>query len=514
MEGKIRGAGFFDTESATRNIREKALRGGAAMLLSRSVNAGVQFGSAIILARLLGPKDFGLFAMVTAFSLLLANVGYNGFIEAIVQTEDISHQQVSALFWLGLGISVGLAILFSASSYLLVAFYKEPKLAHIAIALSTGFVFNALTTTHLALIMRRIRFRDVMLNEIASVVVSNVVAVAMALKGFGYWALIFRQLVGAFSTALIAWIQCSWRPGLPRRLSQTKRLIEYAARTYINYAVTYLGRNLDKVLIGWRWGPRELGNYDRAYQLFVMPAGQMVTPLASVALATLSRLRDDAERYRRYFLRSLSIIAFFGMFASGILTVAGRDIIIFLLGDQWAKAGHIFTAFGPSVGITLVYGTHSWLHLSLGRPERWLKWSLVALGVTALLFLIGLEFGGIGIAVAYSLSYYLLVGPALLFAGKPIGITAQDIWGQLWKYLAASVLSASTVWLTFARLGLLGAPASGSLLLMRILAVGLTYSLVYCLAVLVFFRSLQPFRDLFVIVREMTARRKPGTDNT
>jgi len=211
-----------------------------------------------------------------------------------------------------------------------------------------------------------------------------------------------------------------------------KQLIKYATSTFGNYGITYMGRNLDKVLIGWRWGSQELGNYDRAYQLFVMPVGQMVTPLAGVALATLSRLRNDPEKYCRYFLRSLSIIAFVGMLMSTILTVAGQDIIIFLLGKQWVKAGEIFTAFGPSIGITLIYGTHSWLHLSLGRPERWLRWSLAALAVTALMFVIGLKFGGLGIAVAYGLSFYLLVGTGF-------GVRRQPDWHKDETHLGAAM---------------------------------------------------------------------------
>ena len=354
------------------------------MLLSNSAGTFFQLASSVVLARLLPPQDFGLVAMVTAFSLLLANVGYNGFIEAIIHADEIDHRQVNALFWLGVGISLGLAVLFSVCSPLLAGFYHEPRLVPITVAFSAGFLFYALTTEHLALIMRRMEFRKVMINNILSILISTIIAVAMALRGFGYWALVARQLAAPIASAVIVWIQCPWRPSRPRWASRMEPLIKYATNTFGNFGINYLGRNLDKVLLGWRWGSYELGNYDRAYRLFVMPVGQMVTPLAGVALATLSRLRDDPEKLRRYYLRSLSIIAFIGMLVSAILTVAGKDIIILLLGARWAKAGQVFSAFGPSIGITLIYGTHSWLHLSLGTPERWLKWSLAALATTAL----------------------------------------------------------------------------------------------------------------------------------
>jgi PST family polysaccharide transporter len=513
MTTKSQGAGYLNLNPDNRDIKQKALRGSAAMIISRSVSTLLQFGGTIVLARLLAPNDFGLFAMVTAFSLFLANVGYNGFIEAIVQADEIDHLQISTLFWLNIGIGLSLAILLSALSPLLAGFYKEPRLISIALALSLGIVLNALTTTHLALIMRQIEFRKVMMNEIISLIFSNSLAVLMAVKGFGYWALVVRQLVWTLSSASISWIQCAWRPSWPQRGAKIKGLVRYAAHTFANFGINYIGRNLDKVLIGWRWGSQELGSYDRAYQLFVLPVGQMVTPLAGVALSTLSRLRDDPERYRRYYLRSLSIIAFIGMLVSVILTIAGQDIIVFLLGRQWTKAGQIFTAFGPSVGITLIYGTHAWLHLSLGKPQRWLRWSLFALAMTAGLFLIGLKYGGLGIAVAYGLSYYLLVGPALAYAGKPVGIRPRDIWTQLWRYYLASVLSGALVWLAFIRAGFLASPSGSLPLLIRILAICLASTTIYSLAILAMYPDGQPFKDILSVLKEVLPSPKTRLDD-
>jgi PST family polysaccharide transporter len=479
------------------------------MIFSRSATTFIQFAGTLVLARLLTPQDFGLTAMVTAFSLLLTNVGYVGFIEAIIQAEEIDHQQVSALFWLGLSVSSGLAVLFSVVSPLLAKLYKEPRLIPIAIAFSLGFIFTALTTEHLALIMRRMEFGKVMVSEVLANIISAAIAVAMAFWGFGYWALVARNLSYSAASAVIAWIQCPWRPSKPLRPSRIRHFVKYALSTYGNFGINFFGRYLDKILIGWRWGPQELGSYDRAYQLFVLPVGQIVNPLTNVALATLSKFRQDPENYRRYFLKSLSIIAFIGMFVSATLTVEGKDIIIFLLGAQWAKAGQIFTAFGPSMGIILIYMTHSWLHLSLGTPERYLKWSLAALTITALTFVIGLKFGALGVAIAYGFSLYALAGPALCYAGKPIGIGLKHIWGVLWKYYLASLGSGSIVWLASTKVGLFGSRPGGPSAALRIMTVCLACGALYLLAVLALFRSTQPIKDLVMVMKEAIPRRKP-----
>jgi len=507
-EGKFRGAEYFDAGTVSRDIKRKTLRSSGVKVFSSSASMLIQIVGTVVLARLLTPRDFGLTAMVTAVSLMLQNVGYVGFIEAIIHADQIDHRQVSSLFWLGMRISITIAVLFSAVSPLLAKFYHEPRLVAIAIAFSVGFVFTALMTEHLALIMRRMEFGKVMVSEVLSNIISVVIAVAMALWGFGYWALVARNLSYTISCAAITWIQCPWRPSPVFQLTHTKRYIKYALSTYGNFALNSFGRNLDKILIGWRWGSQELGNYDRAYRLFVLPVGQMVTPLSTVALATLSRLRNDPGQYRRYFLKSLSIIAFIGMLVSAILTVAGRDIIVLLLGPQWTKAGQVFTAFGPSIGITLIYGTQSWLHLSLGRPERYLRWSLGALAATALMFVIGLRFGGLGVAIAYGLSYYLLAGPALCYAGKPIGIGLRHIWHELWRYYVAALVSGGLVWLVMAKWIILGSHLTGLYLLLRIMAICLSCVILYLLAVFALYRGTQPLKDFLMVIKEAIPKRR------
>jgi O-antigen/teichoic acid export membrane protein len=452
MSREHNASAYFDTHSLRSDIRGKAVSSGGTMIISRMANTVIQMASTIVLARLLTPEDFGLVTMVTAFSLLLFNVGFNGFTEAIIQKENITPQQVSTVFWIGLALSTTLAILFAASAPLLAWFYREPRVIPITIVMSGGFIFSALATEHLALIMRNMQFHKIMINELASAIISVFIAIWMALKGFGYWAIVARQLTIPVLGAAIAWFQCSWRPRRPVKDPEIRPMVSYALHTFGNFTTTYLGQNLDKILLGWRWGSAELGNYERAYRLSVMPVDQIPVPLGNVALAALSRLRDDPDRFRAYFLKVLSFLSLTGMLLSAVMTVAGPDIILLLLGPQWDKSGQIFMVLGPSIGLAMVYRTHGWLHLSLGNARRWFKWGFVALGLTALSFAVGVFFGAMGIAIAYGSSIVLLTGPGLQYAAKPIGIKLGDIWQVVWRHMAAGLMSGIATWAIFHRL--------------------------------------------------------------
>ena len=500
---------YFESESLKHGIKNKAIKSGGIMLLSRTANLAIGMAGTIILARLLTPKDFGLVTMVTAFSLLLFNVGFNGFTEAIIQKKGITHQQVSTIFWIGMAISTGLAILFSVCSPLLARFYHEPRLIRICMVFSVGFVFSALATEHLALIMRNMKFHKIMVNEITAAVISVSIAIWMATKGFGYWAIVVRQVSVPIIGAACAWLQCPWRPGLPKRDPEIRPMLKFALNTFGYFTVDYFGRNLDKILLGWRWGSQQLGYYDRAYQLFVMPVNQLTAPLSGVALATLSRLHDDAERYRAYYTKSIATLAFIGFLVSAIMTVTGQDIILFLLGPQWHFAGRIFSALGPAIGITLLNGTIGWLHLSQGNPSRYFKWGIAAFGFTALAIIAGLRFGALGVALAYSSAFYILIWPGIWFAGKPMGIHIGHIWKAIWRFIFAALLGGLSTWWVVNKISYIHILMAHIHVLLRILLTAGLCTILYSGSIIILYGGMAPILDIWRTLKIMM----PGQKN-
>ena len=182
-----------------------------------------------------------------------------------------------------------------------------------------------------------------------------------------------------------------------------------------------------------------LGFYKKAYDLFALSASQLTAPLHNVALATLSRLNQDQARFRRYLANSLGIIAFVGMAASADLTLVGKDVVRLVLGPQWSESGRIFELFGPGIGAMLLYGIVGWIHLSIGKPGRLLRWSLVELALTASLFLAALPWGPAGIAAAWSISYWILLIPGFWYAGRPIGFGVSALIAAIWRYAVAAL---------------------------------------------------------------------------
>jgi PST family polysaccharide transporter len=439
-------AEYFKDELLSSGFKKQVLRGAGITVFSQVSIYCVQLIGTVILARLLTPNDFGLVAMVTVFSFLLQNFGTRGFTEATIQSDEIDHKKISTLFWIHVALSIAITMLFITFSPLIAWFYNEPRLVSICIIIALSFVFNALSTQHIALLTRRMQFYRITANEITAALIATSVTIGIAWLGGGYWSLAARRVVPLIAMAAGAWVLCRWCPGMPARETGVKQMLKFGINTYGNFVNNYFSRNIDKMLIGWRYGAKSLGFYERAYYLFVMPVSQLSYPLTNVAVTTLSKLREDSEKCRSYYLNALSVLAFIGVPLSAILTLIGRDFLLLLLGPQWIEAGKIFTVFGPGVGILLIYGTHGWLHLSLGRADKWLRWGILELIISIAAFAIGISYGAIGVAVAYTVSIYVLVGPGLWYAGRPIQITLSSIVSVIWKYYVSALIAGLSCW--------------------------------------------------------------------
>ncbi len=425
-------------------LQRLAVRGATVTVLSQSLAFAIQMIATVILARLLTPADFGLLAMVSTFSLLLMNFGPIGFTEAVLQREEIDHALASNLFWINLSLGLLLTIGFAAAGPLLARFYGDPRVAPVAVTMSVTIFFSSVSVQHLALLKRAMRFSALSTNDILARALSVAVSILLGWKAWGYWALVAGAVTLPLSTSIGAWTLCRWVPGLPRHVVGTVPMVRFAINTYGRFVLNYFRHNLDNLLVGWRFGPQPLGIYKKAYDLFVLPSSSLTDPLTNVAVSTLSRLTRDSAQYGRYFLRALSAIAFVGMGLGAGLTLMADDLILVILGPGWEESARIFRFLGPGVGIMMLYGTHGWIHLSIGRADRWLRWAAVEFTVTGLLFLAGLRWGLAGIAVAWVASYWILTIPAFLYAGRPARLGIAPVIGAVWKYALASALAGYT----------------------------------------------------------------------
>jgi PST family polysaccharide transporter len=413
----------FSTEHLHADLKGRSVRGGLVTLTSQGAQFFIQSIATVVLARMLVPADFGLVAMVTAITGLGQAFADLGLSEATIQREEISHDQVSTLFWVNVGIGLTLMLATAALAPVLAWFYREPRLIDITLVLSLTFLISGLRVQHNALLMRQMRFTARAIRDVAAFALAVPIAITMAWRGAGYWAIVALPLIVNSTGMLLNWVMVRWMPSLPRRGAKVGSLIAFGGNVAASYLIMNVNRSADAVLTGWYWGAGPLGLYSRAYNLLMLPVRQLGIPASSVAVPAFSRLQNDPERFARYYLRTVNLMVWISAPLFGFLFVAAEPVIVLVLGNKWREAAPVFQILVISALGQLLLDSTVWLFVGRGESQRLLKLLLIVSPIIVGSFAIGLPFGIKGVALSGSLTLVAMLPWILKYAYRGTSLT-------------------------------------------------------------------------------------------
>jgi len=429
---------FFDVGLTSANLKERSIRGGLFTMSCQAIEAFLRIGSIAVLSRILIPEHFGLISMVTAISTIAEQFQDLGLSTATVQKKDITHEQVSKLFWINVITGLGITVLISSMSFLLARFFHEERLIYITIAIATSFLWSGLTIQHQAILRRQMKYTAIGGIQIGSIALSVAIAIILAVEGYGYWALVWREVLRNVFLALGTWMCCPWIPGSPRKHINIDHLIKFGRDITGFNVIVFLTANLDQILIGKLYGPAQLGIYRQAYVLVFSLVMQLISPVTRVAEPTLSFLQNDAERYRKYYQKILTTVNVFMMPLILFLVIYSHEIVLVVLGEKWIESTDIFRILAISAFIAPASNSTGFLLVTCGKTKRYLNLGLVTGVILLLSFGIGVVWGALGVAYGYLVATYTLLALRLYYSFEGTPVSARAFFKAIEQPLVAS----------------------------------------------------------------------------
>jgi O-antigen/teichoic acid export membrane protein len=492
---------YFEDHRESKDLGRLALRGGIVSVAMQYGNGVLQIVAAIVLARLLAPEDFGLVAIVTvltSFAPLLIDFGLG---DATAQRSKITRSQVSSLFWLSVGIGLAIGMVVAACSPLIASLYREPRLETIALYSAITFVLFGVSSQHLALLRRTMQFGTIAQIQISSTLVGTAIAIFMAVCDYGYWALVLRPITSSLCVAIGAWLACRWRPGFPVFDNEVKSMVRFGLHV-VGFSVTYtVAKAVDRIGLGLFYRPDQVGYYQNAITLYENSIFSVVAQLHTVGSAALSKLQSNPAALRQKYEVALSALAFFLMPTAAILSVTAEDVTVLLLGEKWRASGSLLSIIALRGIFQVVEGSQGWLHLSIGRADRWQNWGIVSLVVQVVAVLGGLPFGAQGVAMAVVMASLLIAVPSIIYAGRPIGIGAPLVIRAVGPQLIGAISTAALGW--WLQTAILSDYSS----FVRIFLSGGFCTCAYFAIVVGLFRLSEPIRVAGAIVKDLLGKR-------
>lgn len=395
-----------------RTLSHTASRGAAVTASGLWLKTLIQLVSTMVLARLLDPGDFGLIAMIMAIVGVADLVRDFGMTGAIIQARVLSVKQWSSLLWFSLLLGGVLTIVVAVSAPLIAALYDEQRLVILTLAIAPTLLLNAIAMPMQAAAQRDMRFGTLAMIDIVAMVVGVVLSVIAAFLGFGVWSLVILAGAGQVYRLIALWVTTRLHWGPPQISREVRPLLATGGSIFGVQLLNYAARNMDNVVIGAQLGPAALGQYSRAYSLFLLPQQQLNGPIGRVALPVLSRLQDDAERYRRYVRGSMTIIGYLSLPTYAIAAAVASPLIAVLLGPGWEAAASAFALLAIAGMAQAIGNVQGWLYITLGRAHRQLVYYLITRPIVIAMFFVGVWWNGIdGLALLYGLTTMVLLVP-------------------------------------------------------------------------------------------------------
>ncbi len=403
-----------------------AVKGTKSTLIGQWVKFTIQFCGTVVLARVLKPEDFGEFAMIMALGGFATLMGDFGLSTAAMQAKTLSKGQQNNLFWLNVAIGSIIASGFFVLAPWISKFYNEPGLIMAIQILAFNFLFQSALAQMTARAARGLQFKLLARADVLAQFMALVVAIILALRGAGLYALVWQQLAVSITLIGILVAGTRWIPGLPARAPMGD-LIRFGSSTFAVQLMTYLSSNADSVVVGKVWGASALGIYDKAFQLFRMPIQQIATPLTRVALPILSARQDDST----WLTSKLSLIQRYMVYVVGsifiFVAIASKPIVEILLGENWAASAGILSILAVG-GIFQCMGyTYYWTFLVTKSTAIQFRYTVLTRSFMLVAIVLGALHSPQGAALGFSFGLFCNWVILTLFAIPKTGVNVKPL---------------------------------------------------------------------------------------
>lgn len=359
------------------SLKSKTITGVLWSAVDNFAAQAITFLVGIILARLLTPAEFGLIGMLAIFISVSETFINSGFTNALIRKNDATETDYSTVFYFNLaaGITLFLILLFSAP--LIGRFFNEPQLIPIVRVLAIGLIISSLTIIQRTTLTKRIDFKLQAKISLISGILSGIIAIAMAYKGFGVWSLVVKTLSAQAITSLLLWLWNRWRPTLVFSRKSFKELFSFGSKLLASGLIDTLYQNMYYVIIGKFFSPADLGFFTRAKGFVDLPSTNLDAVMTRVTYPVLSQMQDDKVKLKAGYKRMIKSI----MFISSVLLIGmaaiSEPMIITLIGEPWRKA-ILYLQIISFIG--MLYPLHA-LNLNmlqvLGRSDLFLRLEII-----------------------------------------------------------------------------------------------------------------------------------------
>lgn len=429
-------------------IREQALTG---LKWTAGGKLGAQlitWGITLVVMRLLTPEDYGLLAMASVFFAFMLMLSEAGLTPALIQKQDLDETSLRSVFAIVIMVNIGLLLVLNLLAPLIAAFFDEERLVSILRVLSLHFLLGIFSKLPVVRLYRQLKFKSLSLIHLVTAIAGSILTLLLAFAQFGVWALVLGNLLASILNVVALNIAAPSHL-LPRfSLAGMRDLLSFGGNITLSRLLWFFFTQVDVLIVGKLLGKEMLGFYSVSMQLASLPVQRISAIINQVAFPVFSRIQGNREQFRSFVLKAirlLSLIAFPVLW--GISSVANEVVLLFL-GQKWHSAILPLQLLALMMPLRMIVNFLPSAIDALGRPDIGVKNVFLASIVMPIAFLIGSQWGIVGIALAWVTVYPLVLIINIHRMFKVVELRLRDFWYVITPAMSSGMGMYLAVWIT------------------------------------------------------------------
>lgn len=343
---------------ADKSLKEKTAKG---LLWGGLSNGMVQIMNAVFgiyLLNLLTPKDYGMVAVLNVFSCVAASLQESGFISALANKKNPTHEDYNAVFWFNILCGGFLYVLLFFLAPLIADFYDEPRLTPLARFLFLSFLITSFGIAQRAYLFGHLMVKQTSIISVLSLLISGVASIIMAYHGFAYWGLAAQGVIYVTVIVVMNWFYSPWRPTLKWNFRPIREMFGFSSKLLITSLFTQVNRNVLSTLLGRYYNTNVAGQYGNASKWNEMGFNTINGMISGVAQPVLAQVKDEREQSIHVFRKMLRFTCFIAFPAMLGLGYIAQEFILVAVGEKWLASAHLLTmlcVYGAFVPVNTLY---------------------------------------------------------------------------------------------------------------------------------------------------------------
>ncbi|MDP4268858.1 MAG: lipopolysaccharide biosynthesis protein [Bacteroidota bacterium] len=390
----------------------------------------------LVVTRILSQKEYGLIGLLGIFIALSSALIDSGFVSALIRKKDASELDYNTVFYFNIGVSSFLYAVLFCCAPLIANFYNQPQLVILARVVFLSLIINSLGLVQGAQMTKNVRFKQLSVINLTSLLLSSILSLIFAVKGLGVWALVVQSVGNAAFRVSLLWVVSKWRPSRLFSFEALKAQLKYGMEMSAASLLTNLFQFLYGQLIGRFFPLTVMGNYTQASKYSDMPTSILSTTLSNSMFPIYSQIKDDPERLKRAFQKTIRLTSFLAFPLLFGLAIVGPGVLELLISKKWEGAFVYFQLLCLAGIPTIFINSNQYFVVIKDRVTEFVYIELVKIVILIIVFFSTVHYGIMASICGLVIMRYLIYILNVFILGNK----AKYKWYEQWRDMAPYVL--------------------------------------------------------------------------